>query len=126
MLFPRRTWARRITARMDHISPREAACLTSLVIWAAKETEQTSRKAIGFSLPKPEGVLLAATGMAMNSSAVGRVAAVLRYTREDAAALLLRFHYAARDLAADYKFAKVVGVADRERRAQLYGPDGPN
>src|SRR3954467_3461320 len=119
MLFPRRTWALRITERMGlPARSQETTWSADLVIWAAKQDAAMMEVAIGRRLGKPDRILLATVSMTHNTSAALKLARELQMTEVAARELLAQFKQAARDLAKEQGFTKIVEIADRPAGAR--------
>jgi hypothetical protein len=116
LLFPRRRCAVRLIEKMGlPIKSREASILIELVIWASKQNQRAMQQAIGKSLSVAELVLIAAARMANSPSATTKIAQELAVSPIAAENALIRLSKAARDLAAENGYGKIVEMIDRSR-----------
>jgi hypothetical protein len=109
MLFPRRTWALRVTEGMGlHPKSRETTLLVDLLIWSAEQDAKMMQQAGTSILPKPEGILLGAISMVNNHSAVLKTARELQIEPQTAENLLLRMRASAIALAKQNGFESLL------------------
>jgi hypothetical protein len=114
MLFPRRTWALRVTERMGLAGNSiETTLLVDLLIWSAKEEAELMKEALGKTLSKAEGILMGAVTVVNNHSAIVKVSQDLKISPQDAERLLLSMRKSALELASENNFDTIVKVATR-------------
>jgi hypothetical protein len=114
MLFPRRRWAVRLIEKMGlPIKSREATILVDFVIRASKQNEQMIKRSTEKSLPTAELVLLAASRMASNQSAVMQLAKELAVNVVAAHNVLIKLSKAAHDVASENGYTKPADTIDR-------------
>jgi DNA-binding MarR family transcriptional regulator len=115
MLFPRKTWALRVTERMGLIgSSRETRLLVDLLIWSAKQEQQMLKTAGAPQFSKPESILMGAISMVNNHSAVSNVAKELGLDQLSALGLLTQMQAAGIDLIEQHDFTSLRQFAQRQ------------
>ena len=114
MLFPRRTWALRVTEGMGlRVKSNETTLLADLLIWSAKQDEAMFASGGMPAISKPEGILMGALTMVNNQSAVSKVATELGLSQSDSLELLRQMQASGLALVKQHNFENLVTLAKR-------------
>jgi hypothetical protein len=107
--FGRRRWAIRVVEKTSTpVTSRAGTAMIELLIFASKQTP----------LPVAESVLIPAARIGHNQYAVVRLAEELAVHPAAAEKPLMELRGAARQVAAEHGYAKVVEVIDREAKSK--------
>ncbi len=116
MLFPRRTWALRVTERMGLSGgSRETHLLVDLLIWSGKQDDAIMKAAGAPQFTKPESILMCAISMVNNHSAVSKIAKDLGIDQLSALSLLTQMQAAGLELIKQHEFTSLRQLAQRKK-----------
>ena len=115
MLFPRRTWALRVTESMGLSGgSRETHVLVDMLIWSAKQEEAMLKAAGNTFLTRPESILMGSISMVNSHSAVSYLANGLGIDQPTALLLLAQMQAAGLELIKKHEFASLEQLARRK------------